>query len=214
MVPYYEIDIPTGAEWWDRIGRVPLDRVLMEPAPGMATEQQVVHLVDSKTWLGELVAGTLITRVPGFWEAAVGARLVSHVLGYGEHRRNGVAVGVRAMMRMQSGNVRATPVAYWNRDQFPQGKIPFTDPMGIAPLLAAEFVYSDNTELEIEQKIADYLSSGTKLFWLLNADAETVAVYERIGSPSKMLKSPDVLDGGDILEGFKYSLDELFSELP
>ena len=80
----------TAGELFDRLGNVPLHRVRMTPAPGTATERDVIALHDHHDRLFELVDGTLVEKVMGRPESYLALELgrvlsnfvVEHGLGF------------------------------------------------------------------------------------------------------------------------------------
>src|SRR3954451_7122616 len=70
---------PNLARAWIQAGRVPLDRIFVDPLPGTAT---VEHVVESKRKLGigcELVNGILVAKAMGHYESHIAA-LLTHFL--------------------------------------------------------------------------------------------------------------------------------------
>ena len=61
----------TAADLVQRFGPMPLARVRMSPAPGTASEDDVVRIHDSESRLFELVDATLLEKSMGTWESSV-----------------------------------------------------------------------------------------------------------------------------------------------
>lgn len=55
----------------------------------------------------------------------------------------------------------------------------------------------------------EYLASGTRLVWVVDPATRSVAVY-RSRDDIRLLTEGDVLEGGDVLPGFRLSIAELF----
>jgi Uma2 family endonuclease len=79
----------------------------------------------------------------------------------------------------------------------------------VAPDLAVEVLSEGNTPQEMNRKLHEYFQAGTRLVWYVDPAARTVTVYESIDRATP-LGEHDVLDGGDVLPGFKLSIGELF----
>ena len=62
----------TVADLLERLGGIAAHRVLLDPMPGEATEQDVIDLHDRENRLFELVDGTLVEKVMGFDESIRG----------------------------------------------------------------------------------------------------------------------------------------------
>ncbi len=78
----------------------------------------------------------------------------------------------------------------------------------LAPDLAVEVVSPTDRATEIAVKVANYLHAGT-LLWYVHPEEQQVIVYEP-GHPAKTLGIDDILDGGQILPGFKLVLKDIF----
>jgi hypothetical protein len=68
--------INTLVDLRERLGGIPLDRIRFRPAPGTATEKDVIEAEARDNRLYELVDGTLVEKAVGFEEARLAARLV------------------------------------------------------------------------------------------------------------------------------------------
>ncbi len=64
--------IDTLADLHKRLGGIPLDRIRFRPAPGTATEKDVIDAEARENRLCELVDGTLVEKAVGFEEVATG----------------------------------------------------------------------------------------------------------------------------------------------
>jgi Uma2 family endonuclease len=67
---------------------------------------------------------------------------------------------------------------------------------------------SDNP-LDVQQKVRDYLETGTRLVWIIAPAARTATVYQPDGS-ARLLREPEELEGEDVLPGLRICLDDLF----
>jgi Uma2 family endonuclease len=63
---------------------------------------------------------------------------------------------------------------------------------------------------EITHKVVNYLAAGT-VVWVIYPDKQQAEVFEP-GRPARTLNIGDVLDGGDVLPGFKLALSDIFAE--
>jgi Uma2 family endonuclease len=77
------------------------------------------------------------------------------------------------------------------------------------PDLVLEVKSPSNSESDLRQKISVYLESGVRVVWLVRPDDRTVTVY-RPGQPERVLGEGDVLDGEEVLPGFRLPLRDLF----
>jgi Uma2 family endonuclease len=81
------------------------------------------------------------------------------------------------------------------------------------PDLAVEVISPTNTATEVFDKVREYLASGTRLVWVVYPLGAEIEVYDA-ANPSiiRRLTRADVLDGGDVLPGFRLELATLFAE--
>jgi Uma2 family endonuclease len=80
----------------------------------------------------------------------------------------------------------------------------------VAPDLAVEVVSPGDTATEIIEKVNEYFAAGTPLVWI--AYRQQVYVYK---SPEdiQVVNIDGILDGGDVLPGFKLPLRDVFQGL-
>lgn len=201
-----------AAEWWHSLGNVPLDRIVMTPWPGTATEQDLLVLAERDGRFCELVDGTLLEKPVGQFESLVAAYLITALGAFVRPRKLGFVTGADGPNRMSAGNVRMPDVTYFSVDDLPGGIFPRTPVPTLRPTLVAEVLSASNTPREIRLKLKDYFQSGSRLAWVIDPEAETVAIYDTSpDTPSRVLVNTDVLDGGTVLPGFQINVADLFS---
>ena len=81
-----------------------------------------------------------------------------------------------------------------------------------APDLAIEIISPKNGRETIAAKVHDYLAAGTRLVWVVDTTAKTVAVHRHAGE-ARVLDVHDHLDGEEVVPGFSYWLADFFDEL-
>ena len=79
----------------------------------------------------------------------------------------------------------------------------------LAPDLAVEIKSPDETMSEMDGRAAMWLDFGTRMVWVGDPGQTTVTRY-RPGQPPEVLSEDDVLDGGDLLPGFRIEVWRLF----
>jgi Uma2 family endonuclease len=104
--------------------------------------------------------------------------------------------------------VRAPDAAFVRTARIPKSGLPIGFWPG-APDLAVEVTSPSDTLEEVEDKVQQWLASGTALVWVVNPKRRTVTVYS---SPSQatILAVNDELDGGEVLPGFRIRVSEIF----
>ena len=78
-----------------------------------------------------------------------------------------------------------------------------------APRLAVEIRSDSNAWPELRRKAARYLTAGTPMVWLVDPEARTLELH-RPGMAPQTLSGDDVIEGGDVLPGFRATVSELF----
>jgi Uma2 family endonuclease len=71
-----------------------------------------------------------------------------------------------------------------------------------APDLAIEILSPSNTPSNVHAKVADYLSAGSPLVWVLDPGHQRVRIYRTLLAP-RTVDGDEELDGEDIVPGFR-----------
>ena len=79
-----------------------------------------------------------------------------------------------------------------------------------APDLAVEVLSPNDTVGEIEEKVSEWLAAGTIQVWVLSPSMHSVTVYRSLNDISTLTEN-DLLDGGDLLPGFRIHIEEIFA---
>jgi Uma2 family endonuclease len=205
--------IPTVADLLDRLGGIPAERVRYYPLPGTATEQDVVDIEARENRLFELVDGVLVEKPVGYEESLLAMFLGTALTEFVEDKKLGWVTGEAGMMRVLPGQVRMPDIGFVSRARAPDGRRPKGPVASISPDLAVEVLSASNTAAEMTRKRREYFEGGTRLVWLVDPIARTVAVYTSPETPIAILQEHDTLDGGELLPGFALSLRTLFARL-
>jgi Uma2 family endonuclease len=201
----------TLADLMDRLGHVPLERVLMDPAPGRATMQDAIRLMDGEPKrLCEWVAKTLVEKPMGSNESRMTADLIYHLKAYLRKHDLGFLTCESGGFQLRT-TMRMPDVAFVSWRHFPNKKkdlakyavLPFP------PELAVEVLSGTNTKKEIERKRVEYFEAGVKLVWVVDPKKQTLVVYRADGS-SSLLRTDDVVTGEDVLPGLAIPVGEVF----
>lgn len=201
----------TFADLHRAIGEVPLHRIARSPAPGTATEQDVIDALEgTNKRLYELVDGVLVEKAVATKESLFAGMVFGHIWDYLRESDIGIVLAGDGPLRLLPGNVRLPDVSFISWDQFPDGKTPDDKIWAVNPTLAVEVLSASNTKSEIERKLQDYFSSGCKLVWILDPESRTAKVYTS-AMRHKQLNTDGVLDGAKVLPGFKLPLHEVFA---
>lgn len=67
----------------------------------------------------------------------------------------------------------------------------------------------DDRLVKLRKKANYYLENGSKIVWLIDTQRQKVEVYTL--DDTKILNSSDLLNGGDVLAGFKLAVADLWT---
>jgi Uma2 family endonuclease len=192
------------------LGDIPLDRIRLRPRPGTATEEDVITSKDRFDRICELVDGVLVEKTVGYYESRIAIVLTTMLEIFCAKHDLGIVLTADGLTRIRRGRVRAPDVAFYSWSHFPDRLLPPGQILDVAPNLAVEVLSPSNTKDEMLRKRQEYFAGGTRLVWEVDPDKRTVRVYT---SPtrSRLLRQDKLLDGGDVLPGFKLSIRTLFT---
>ncbi len=117
-------------------------------------------------------------------------------------------------MRLLKGLVRIPDVSFFCWDKLPGRVLPSKPIPDLFPDLAVEVLSESNTPEEMERKLREYFLAGVRLVWMIDPRERTAEVYTAPDAPAFRLDESGVLDGGNVLPGFRLPLAELFARLP
>jgi Uma2 family endonuclease len=202
---------PSLADLLELLGDVPTDRILLRPAPGTATEDDLEKLLRAKR-LVELVEGTLVEKAMGALESALATwiiRLLGHYLDANDF---GELLGPDGALRLMPGLVRIPDISFLNREKLPGG-LPKSPVPELCPDLAIEVLSEGNRAGEVRRKLKDYFLAGVTLVWVVDPRKRTVVVHTA-PDQGQTLTEADTLTGGSVLPGFEVHVRRVFERLP
>jgi Uma2 family endonuclease len=199
----------TLAELIARLGSISLERIPTSPAPGSATEADVLRRPGGEKRLYELVDGVLVEKPMGYFESLAAAVLIQLLRNFLDTVDLGLVLAPDATLRLAPGLVRLPDVSFVSWKHFPDRQLPDEQIPDLVPDLAVEILSPSNTSAEMDRKVREYFQAGTSLVWLVDPRARTVRVYTGVAR-SVLLAETDTLDGGDVLPGFQLSVREWF----
>jgi Uma2 family endonuclease len=199
----------TMAELLDQLGGVPPERVLMQPQPGHATEQDVLHVMDHENRLCELVDGVLVEKAMGLYESRVAVVLIFFLEAFVGKHKLGVVCGADGTLRLMPGLVRIPDVTFVSWERLPGHKLPAEPIPDLIPNLAVEVLSVSNTTREMDRKIGEYFRVGVQLVWVIDPPTRTAEVYTARDECTELTERQS-LKGGAVLPGFSLSLRRLF----
>lgn len=159
----------------------------------------------------ELVKG-VIHRMPpaGFEHGIRTVKIGRHLDVYVEKHKLGYVCGAETGFKIAQNpdTVRAPDAAFVRRESIEEKGIPKGFWVG-APDLAVEVISPSDTYTQVAEKVDEWLNSGCALVWVVNPRRETVEVY-KTPEDITVLRGDDILDGGDVIEGFQCSVKDIF----
>lgn len=208
------VTFETAAELVQRLGNIPLDRICFTPPPGMATEHDLLAARRRSGRLYELVDGTLVEKPMGLRESMIALMISRRIGNFAEEHDLGICAGADGAMRLLKGLVRSPDVSFFSWDKLPGRMLPSTPIPDLYPDLAVEVVSETNTSQEMERKLREYFLAGVRQVWIIDPVRRQAEVYTNPGAPAATLDETQVIEGGDVLPGFRLPLAELFARLP
>ncbi len=201
----------TAADLVERFGPIPLSRVVQNPPPGTATEQDVIDLDDYQDRLCELVDGTLMEKTVGTYESYLAFYLGELLDTYVRKHDLGITLGADGMMRLAPGLVRIPDYSFISWDRLPGRRVPREPIADLAPNLVVEVISRLNTQKEMARKLEDYFAAHVRLVWYVyHTPRREVQVYVKPDAFS-VVRESEILDGGDVLPGFQLAVSDLLA---
>lgn len=210
------LDRPTAgtvADLLHRLGDVPADRVRLYPPIGTVTFEQFVEINEEKPdgKIYEWVDGTLVEKAVGYYESRLTAFLIRAIGDFVEDRDLGLLAAPDGLMRILPHISRGPDVSFVSWDRLPGGRPPGReDPVpSIVPDLVVEVLSKSNRPAEMARKRRDYFTAGVRSVWEIDPATRSAVVYSSAdaGTP---IPPNGVIDGGELLPGFRLPLQEIF----
>jgi Uma2 family endonuclease len=207
---------PNIADVQARIGDVPVERIRSYPAPGTATEADLLDPAITGDRLCELVDGILVEKPMGFRESRLASEIAFQIRYFLRDHNLGVVATGDGPVRFRLGLVRMPDVSFirWDSVDDPDD---IEDPDGAfleyPPDLAVEVLSPSNTRSEMAIKLGEYARAGVRLVWYVDPDRKEVTVYPRGKERGKKVRGlGGVLDGGEVLPGFTLPVAKIFEK--
>jgi Uma2 family endonuclease len=169
--------------------------------PGILTADDLleVRIPDKHV---ELVRGVLMVReLPGFTHGRVTANLTYRLAVHIENTGASLVLLAETGFKLAQDpdTVRGPDLAVVRRD-----RLPVPEPRGfmaLGPELVVEVLSPDDRPGQVLAKVADWLSAGTKLVWVIDPERRVARVYRHDGT-EQTVTAAEALDGEDVVPGF------------
>lgn len=159
----------------------------------------------------ELVDGEVVEVSPaGAEHTRIMFMLAQRIELFASQNGLGIAMpeGLGFVLRRNPDLVREPDVSFIPATSVPEEGLPKEFWEG-APTLAVEVVSPNDRAVEINERVQDYLDSGSRQVWVLWPNRQAVSVF-RPDADTRELGPEAMLDGGDILPGFSVTVGDLF----
>jgi Uma2 family endonuclease len=163
-----------------------------------ADELLHTHIPDKHV---ELVRGRLVVREPpglrhGRIAIDLGTSLAAHVRANALGR---VYVGSGFKLATDPDTVRGPDIAFISRPRLPE-----PEPAGypaLAPDLVVEILSPGDRPGDVLGTVADWLSAGTRLVWVIDPERRLARIYREDGAEA-LVTAEQTLHGEDVVPGF------------
>jgi Uma2 family endonuclease len=184
---------------------------VIEPQPVV-----VPPLAAESKGLYEVIGDRLVEKPPmGAFEAGLASYLFELLAPFAREGRIGQwVVEVLFNFRPAVDRNRRPDLAFVSAGRWPiDRRPPRSEAWSMVPDLAVEVISPTNSATEVFEKVREYLAAGTRLVWVVYPLGAEIEVHDA-ANPSiiRRLTRADVLDGGDVLPGFRLELATLFAE--
>lgn len=162
--------------------------------------------------LRELVDGeVLVTPPPGEEHGAVAAEVLVSLGYHVRQHRLGQVYAAETGFRLSSApdTVLAPDASFVRRERIEEVRIGKGYRAG-APDMVVEVVSPSDSYADVEAKVARWLDAGCRMVVVVNPARRAATVY-RSRDDIVLLTENGVLDGGDVVPGWKLPLTELFA---
>ena len=202
----------TLADFWTHLGEIPPERIRMFPAPGTATEKDVLEVERQTGCPCELIDGTLVEKTVGCYESFLAVRVICLLQAFVEKHDLGIILGEAGTLKVLPRQVRVPDVCFISWSHFPNRELPAEPIPALAPDLAIEVLSAGNTAAEMQRKLQDYFTAGVKLVWYIDPQTRSAKSYTAEDQFVAVDES-GTLSGGEVLPGFELPLKELFAKV-
>jgi Uma2 family endonuclease len=193
----------------NRFGEIPLTRICLDPAPGEATEADLLHYSEQQNRLFELVDGTLIEKAMGNFESIIAGYIIAALQNYLQIHRIGAVMPGDGQLKLKPGTIRVPDVSFITRERAKQSNFLKVKIASLSPNLAVEVISEGNSKREMANKLAEYFSTGTEEVWYVYPEERELRQFTAIDS-CQVLKETDTLTSPRLLPDFSLSIASIF----
>lgn len=168
-----------------------------------------VNLPDNADTLFEYIGGEIVEVPSNPYASYIGGRVFRRVANHVETNDLGYTTG-EAGGYMVSGERYAPDVAYISKKKQPELAREGYNPSPPDLAVEVDFPSTYKSQEELRVKVVNYLAAGT-MVWIVRPETKIVEVYVP-GQPYREVGVDGILDGGDVLPGFKLAVKDIFGD--
>ena len=159
----------------------------------------------------ELVRGEIVELPPAMPKhGVVCANVAGSQWDYGRRSGYGYALSndSAVVTERDPDTVRGPDVCFYSHARLPRAEVAKGLPP-VPPDLAVEVLSEWNTDREMSRKRREYFDAGVRLVWMIDPTERTVHAYTATDHFTTHGVG-DILDGGEVLPGFRLPIREWF----
>ncbi|HEU0299551.1 MAG TPA: Uma2 family endonuclease [Longimicrobium sp.] len=159
----------------------------------------------------ELVEGELREMTPAGWQhGRIAGNIAGELRAYIRAHRLGVMATAEASYRLSTDpdTVRIPDVSFVRQERVDE----IGDPVGYwpgVPDLAFEVISPNDRYSDVRAKVDEYLAAGTPMVVLVDPRNREVVVFRASGARLELTED-DVLEGGDVVPGWRLPVRDIF----
>ena len=182
-----------------------------QPQPKLMTAEEFMA-ADLGDGTFELVRGEVVEVPPAMPEHGRVCGNTFYVLEtYGRQSGRGYALSNDTAVLTERGpdTVRGADVAYYSHARWPRSEVGKTIPP-VPPDLAVEVYSPSDRRGAMSQKVAEYLSAGALLVWVIYPASRSVVIHRSDDQPPLVLHEGSHIEHLPELPGFRCAVADLF----
>lgn len=174
------------------------------------TPEDLLKMPDGDRY--ELVNGHLVERTMSLWSSYVAGEVYGRVRNHCRQHQLGWPLPEGTTYQCFPGDpakVRRADVSFFRLGRISAEQALAEGHVRIAPDLAVEVISPNDVLYDVHAKVAEFLSAGVRLVWVVNPQTRWVEVHRAEGTGT-ILRENDELDGEQVLPGFRCRVGDLF----
>lgn len=163
-------------------------------------------------YIHELVNGELVMSPKNNWlHGEICSRLLVAMRSFADQKRLGAVWDSSTGFWMKNRNCRAPDISFVAKERLMELKKHEPKFFRGAPDLAVEILSQNIARRELDERLKDFFSSGTRLAWVIDPERELVEICHSV-TDRRLLGPGAILDGEQVLAGFQYPTANLFKD--